>query len=327
MNIVIVGLGSMGRRRLRLLRQHAPQHALYGVDIKKERRELLEQEFNLQTFENIHEALESCDLDSAIICSSPIAHADQITNCLKAGLHVFTELNVVADGYERNIQLANHEGKVLFQSATLLYRQEIETIRNMVSQTARCLYTYHVGQYLPDWHPWENYQDYFVAEVRTNACREIFCVQLPWLIDVFGEVEDINVQCTSISSLPLKYDDTYVINLLHKTGHIGSLVVDVVAREPICSLRVSSEDLLLSWQGNPNSLRRYDIETMQWKDIATYASYSTQQNYQATIIEDAYWAELECFFQEISGKPCTRYTMQEDAVTLELIDRIEGALS
>ena len=42
-------------------------------------------------------------------------------------------------------------------------------------------YIYHIGQYLPDWHPWENYKNFFVGDKRTGGVREIFGIDLPWL--------------------------------------------------------------------------------------------------------------------------------------------------
>ncbi len=55
-------------------------------------------------------------------------------------------------------------------------------------------YTYHVGQYLPDWHPWEDIKDFFVNDKRTNGNREILVRELPWLTETFGEVIDFKVE-------------------------------------------------------------------------------------------------------------------------------------
>ena len=38
MNIVVVGLGSMGKRRMRLIRALYPEYALFGVDAREDRR-------------------------------------------------------------------------------------------------------------------------------------------------------------------------------------------------------------------------------------------------------------------------------------------------
>ena len=40
----------------------------------------------------------------AFVCTSPLSHSAVISECIKKGLHIFTELNLVADGYLENIK-------------------------------------------------------------------------------------------------------------------------------------------------------------------------------------------------------------------------------
>lgn len=99
------------------------------------------------------------------------------------------------------------KGKVLFLSSTLLYRAEMLKIKEETNKIAGQInYIYHVGQYLPDWHPWENFKDYFVADKRTNGCRELFAIELPWLIDAFGKIKQTTAMKSKMSSLDIDYN-------------------------------------------------------------------------------------------------------------------------
>ena len=154
MKILVVGLGSMGRRIIRLLKKIESDIQIVGVDSKIERCERAEKEFGIDTCLNLAEAFETKTPDLVVISPSPHSHAAIIKESLMAGCHVFTELNLVADGYEENIKLANDLKKTLFLSSTFLYRDEIQYIENQVKHSSgRLNYIYHVGQYLPDWHP------------------------------------------------------------------------------------------------------------------------------------------------------------------------------
>ena len=53
MNVLVIGLGSMGKRRIRLISEMYPMYDLYGVDNRKDRREEVEKRFNIKTFQNI----------------------------------------------------------------------------------------------------------------------------------------------------------------------------------------------------------------------------------------------------------------------------------
>ena len=149
MNIVVIGLGSMGRRRIRLIKQYNDSYKIIGVDLNKERRIISESKFGIETSDNLKGVIKKHNLNSAIICTSPLSHSKLISLCLDNNLHVFTELNLVTDGYDENIQLAEEKNRVLFLSSTFLYRAEIKQINKLVKMQDKMLnYIYHIGQYL-----------------------------------------------------------------------------------------------------------------------------------------------------------------------------------
>ena len=116
-----------------------------------------------------------CRFDAALVCTAPITHAKIIGELLDAGLPVFTELNLVDDGYDELTAKAREKGLPLFLSSTMLYRAETQYIKAQVAAFKKPVnYIYHIGQYLPDWHPWENYKNFFVGDKRTGGVREIF---------------------------------------------------------------------------------------------------------------------------------------------------------
>ena len=217
MKLLIVGLGSMGKRRARLIRGIDEAIRLAGVDSAPARRqEALDLGLVGAAYPDLPAALDAFAPDAALVCTAPLAHADLITRLLTAGLPVFTELNLVADGYDRNLALAAEKGVPLFLSSTMLYRRETRYIKQQVADFGKPVhYIYHIGQYLPDWHPWENYRNFFVGDARTGGVREILGIDLPWLLDAFGEVEQMSVQTDSISGLGLPYPDCATLLLRH----------------------------------------------------------------------------------------------------------------
>ena len=204
MEIIVVGLGSMGQRRVRLLKQIANQYKIIGIDNQVVRRQQAEKEFGIITMENLKMAVESTQANVVIVSASPLAHGNIINEALKLSCHVFSELNLVDDMYEENITLAKEKNKVLFLSSTFLYREEIKYIKECIEKNKGLInYNYHTGQYLKDWHPWESIQDYFVANKRTNGCRELFAIELPWLIKVFGDIQSFEL--SKFLNIPYKY--------------------------------------------------------------------------------------------------------------------------
>lgn len=325
MNVVVIGLGSMGRRRIRLINQYNNSYKVIGVDINKDRRMTFESEFGIETRGSLEEALKNNRLDCAFICSSPISHSKFISLCLLNNLHVFSELNLVADGYDENIILAEEKNRVLFLSSTFLYRTEINEIDKLIKkENMKLNYFYHVGQYLPDWHPWENYQDYFVGSKRTNGCREILAIELPWLVKVFGHVKDIVVKKSKISALNIEYNDNYMIIMEHESGHRGMFAVDIVSRKAVRNLEIISENIYLAWDGSADGLRVMNIEKKKEEKMQLYEKVDQLKQYSKYIVENAYYNEIETFFETISGHAKPMYNFNDDKVILGLIDRIEA---
>ncbi len=323
MNILVIGLGSMGKRRIRLIKEIVPDFKIYGVDNKEERRNEAHELYGINCMESLSQAAETVNIDTAFVCTSPLSHSKIISECLSHKWNVFTELNLVSDGYEHNIKLAKDNNCKLFLSSTFLYREELAYIRNWIDNNFKWNYIYHVGQYLPDWHPWENYKDFFVGDRRTNGCRELMAIELPWIIKTFGKISDYHVISDKMTTLDINYRDNYFIQISHENGNKGMLVIDVVSPVAVRRLEVYGERKYFRWNGTPDSLYEYDAESGQLRKVALKEDQEHEAGYSEFIVENAYRNELKEFFNVvISGKEPV-YGFEQDMETLKLIDSME----
>ena len=325
MKLLIVGLGSMGKRRARLARGMDASIEISGVDTTESRRTEAEG-LGITAYASIGEAVAAEQFDAALVCTAPITHAAIISELLDAGLPVFTELNLVSDGYEENMKKAEEKGLPLFLSSTMLYRGETQYIKQQVEAFAKPVnYIYHIGQYLPDWHPWENYKNFFVGDKRTGGVREIFGIDLPWLLDTFGPVKSLHVEKDKISQLEVDYPDSYFVTLRHENGVKGMLAVDVVSPKAVRNFECFGEGLHLFWEGNPKSLYTFDHDKGEKLPVNTYESFEHDSRYSDNIVENAYVDELANFFAVLKGNEQPRYSFEKDLETIRLIEAIEEA--
>lgn len=325
MNIIVIGLGSMGKRRIRLMREHK-EVELFGIDSQESRCAEVKEKFGITCYNSIDEACKVQNIDAAIISTSPLSHASIIKECLEHNLHVFTEINLVQDGYNENIALAKEKGKVLFLSSTFLYRKETQTIIEKVHE-AKCPlnYIYHVGQYLPDWHPWESYNNYFIGNPKTNGCREIMAIDLPWIVTAFSAIKDVKVMKSKNTELNIKYNDNYLLMLVHENGTKGVFAVDVVSRKPYRHIDVYGEHLQLSWNGTADSLNQYDIENKQDINISLEDASEHIEGYAAFVTENPYREELNAYLKQISdSNSVPAWNFEKDKIVLDWIDKIEA---
>lgn len=327
MKIVVIGLGSMGRRRIRLIKSLNQEHEIVGVDLSDTRKEQAYQELGILSYSDLATAIKSFSPECAFICTSPASHGEIAIQCLNYGLNIFTEINLLSDWYEKALKIAEEKKLKMFLSSTFLYRKEIEYIKDNIKGNV-VNYIYHTGQYLPDWHPWEDYRKFFVGDKRTNGCREIFAIELPWIIETFGEIESFHVEKSKMSTLEINYDDNYIVVFKHKNGNKGVFCLDVLARKAIRSLEVLSENIHMFWNGTPDSLTQYNVKTGNMDSINLYSDITKDERYCANIIENAYTDEILDFFNSVSQNtlsPCTeKYSFAQDFKVLNLIDKIEG---
>ena len=296
-----------------------------GVDNSRARREESRELFSIETRASVEEAAAEFSPAAGIVCSPPLTHAEITKTLLSKGMHVFSEINLVDDGYDENMALAKKKGLVLFLSSTPMYRKEIEYITEVALGQSKLCYRYHVGQYLPDWHPWEEYTDFFVSDRRTNGCRELFAIELPWMVNAFGEVESFHAKAKRLSGLSIDFPDCFLVTLRHKGGVTGQLMVDIVSRKAVRELELIAEDIYLRWSGAPDSLYHYDVKTKENRNIACYDSVLQDKRYSGNIIENAYAEELTAFFGLINGVGAPRHTFEADMGIIALLDAIEGA--
>ncbi len=322
MKLLIVGLGSMGKRRAALAAGLG--HSLAGVDSAAERRQQAQQ-LGIEPYETLSEAIAAGGYDAAFVCTAPLSHAAITLQLLKAGIPVFSELNLVADGSSEIMALAKQSGTPLFLSNTMLYRGEIEHIGKRVKEFAKPVnYIYHIGQYLPDWHPWENYKDFFVGDARTGGIREIMAIELPWLTTVFGAAVPVGVQKGSISSLELAYPDSWFVMLQHENNAKGVLAMDVVSPKAVRNFEAYGDGLHLFWEGNPAALYEYDADTKQKQQVNTYGHYQQDSRYSDNIVENAYLDEMLNFFAMLNGEAQPRWSFEKDQKVIELMEAIEA---
>ena len=319
MNIAVVGLGSMGKRRIRLMKEIYPDFNIVGVDGREDRRAEATDQFGINCSDQLSNV--DCNLDCAFVCTSPLSHNVIIRDALSRGLHVFTELNLVVDGYDENIKLAADKKLSLFLSSTFLYREEIRYIMGKVTG-GKWNYIYHIGQYLPDWHPWESFKDFFLGDKRTNGCREIMAIELPWLTRSFGDVDEITVRSDKMTDLNIDYKDNFIVQINHQNGNKGILIVDVVSPVAVRKLEIYKENEYLSWGGTPESLSEYDKETKELKPVVLSEATEHMSGYRAFVIENAYMNEIKEFFDVVLKGKTPLYGFEQDKKILDLIDSI-----
>lgn len=321
MKFLVVGLGSMGKRRIRNL-QRLKAGEIIGFDLRGDRRKEAEEKYGIKTFGDLKKAM-ATDPDALVISTPPDLHMKYAMIAAKNNKHFFTEASVVDEGMDELITLCKDKKIVVAPSCTMRFNPSVQKIKELVETSAvgkPLTFTYHSGQYLPDWHPWEDYRKFYVARKKTGAAREIVPFELVWLTWVFGEIDEISCFKGKVSSLDVEIDDVYQIILKFKSGVLGHMLIDVVSRVPYRVFRLMGEEGVVAWDWSKKKVEVFTAKDKRWKEFLVEEG-GPERGYIAG--EKMYVDEMNRFLKAIKGEEKYPYTFEEDREILGLLHAAE----
>ena len=321
MKFLIVGLGSMGKRRIRNLR-HLQAEDIVGFDSRSDRREEAENGLDITTFASFEDAM-AIRPDVMVISTPPDAHMPYAKVAAKNGLHFFTEINLVADGMDEVIELSRGKDFLAAPSCTARFEPMIQFIKRTVDsgEIGKVLaFTCHSGQYLADWHPWEDYRTFFAAKRNTGACRELMAFELGWLTWVQGPVQAVSCFKGKLTDLEADIDDVYHVSFRFSSGVLGHLMVDAISRVPYKTGRFLGEQGVIEWSWSEKEVRVFPNNREGW---GTYHPPEEHVEAGYSYGETMYIKEMEHFLRAARGETEYMYTFAEEKQGLDVIEAAE----
>jgi len=325
MKFLIIGLGSMGKRRIRCLKSLGYE-SIVSYDLREDRKNEVMGKYEVDVIRNIDSATLN-KIDAIIISTPPDKHNEYIRLAIENKKPTFVEASVILEELEELNNLAKKLGVFIAPSCTMKFHPAIRDIKNIVisRQYGKVTnFTYHSGQYLPDWHPWENVQDFYVGRKETGGCREIVPFELTWIVDIMGFPTKFTGFYGKTMDVGADIEDTYVISLDFGGAYVN-LTVDITSRYATRSLLMNMERGQILWRWDDNVIKLYDAINQKWFHY-DYPEGQTVEGYNKNIIEDMYTEEIKSFINAVEGKSTFPNSLDEDIQVLKLLYRLEGKL-
>lgn len=251
MKFIICGLGSIGRRHLRnllalgetdihLYRTHQgtlPDDELAGFPIYTDFNQALDQ----------HPA--------AVIISNPTAlHLDLAIPAAQAGCSIFME-KPVSHSMER---IPDLEQALIDGGGTMLvgyqfrFNPGLRVVAEALQegQIGRTLSARaHWGEFLPGWHPWEDYRrSYSARQDLGGGVILTLSHTIDYLTWFFGKASDCWAFTSDSGQLELQgVEDTAEIGLRYHSGVLGSLHMDFLQQPPAHFLEITGTQGMIRW--------------------------------------------------------------------------------
>ncbi|MFQ5456319.1 MAG: aminotransferase class III-fold pyridoxal phosphate-dependent enzyme, partial [Nitrospirota bacterium] len=323
MKILQIGAGSMGKRRIRNLFALGFKDVI-GFDLREDRRNEVAERYHISTIDKLTPDILS-ERDIFIISTPPDRHLEYMWLAVQHGKPAFVEASVIKKGIDDLLRTSKEKNILIAPSCTFRFHPSIKVIKEIVSTGKYgkiSNFIYYMGQYLPDWHPWENIKDFYAGKRETSASREMVPFELTWLLDITGMPEEVFSLYGKTHDMGVDIDDTYNINLRFD-GFLGTMAVDVVSRFATRSLILNLEMAQIRWNWEEKVVKLYDADKGNWIYFYEPEGQRIEDGYNKNIIEEMYVEEINTFINAVRGIKPFPNTLYDDINILTILEKAE----
>ncbi len=315
-HVLIVGAGSVGRRHARNLA--ALGCTISAVDPRADRlREASSEVAVVGCYETVEEAfhVDRRSLTAVVIASPPRVHVDQALLALKAGLPVLLEKPVSPDleSCRKLERAARTASAPVLLGYTWRWWPPIADVKRLLA--AKTIGTvrhvrFVMSAHLADWHPWERYQDFFMASREQGGgalLDESHWVDLALMF--FGSPTSVTARVEKISDLEIETDDNVDMLLGYDNGLRISLHLDLYGRPHDKTIRFSGDQGTILWTADPNRVSVAHDAAGPWQET----NYTCGRN-------DMFVAVAQEFLRVAAGKRKASCTLADGTAVLRVLE-------
>jgi len=272
-HILVFGVGSVGKRHMENLKELGCH--LSGFDPRADRLKEIDAKLNI---ENCFQSYDEIDghweeFDGVVVASPPKFHLEQCELAVQAGLPVFLE-KPLARSFNEGVDLLNIFRAIpdsrLLLGYTYRWWEPLRKFRDWIQndKVGKPLHAKFVmSAHLADWHPWERYQDFFMASQDLGGGALLdeshFIDLMLWF---FGMPESLYSRVEKLSNLEIETDDNVDILLVYKSGLRVSIHLDLYGRPHEKYILVTGDGCSAQWSFSPNHVRFSNSMEQKWEE-------------------------------------------------------------
>lgn len=323
--LLVVGLGSIGRRHARVARCVRP-----GLEVAAWRHRATAEPLPTDVASvvwSLDDAL-AFRPDAAVIASPASHHIEAARALAEAGVHLLVEKPIAAhpDGVEELIAECARRNLVLMTGYNLRFLPSLQRLRALIN--AGVIGTVlsvraEAGQYLPSWRPDTDYRTSVSAQAALGGGVLLeLSHEFDYLRWLFGEVAWVQARVSRQSALEIDVEDTAHVVIGFVASPVGSKVVasvslDLIRHDATRSCTVIGADGTLRWTAQSGVVEVFHAGAAGWEQLSA-----------DPVDRDAsYFAEWVSFLSCIEQRAPIAVTGVDGLAALKLVDAARQSAS
>lgn len=312
MKFLIAGLGSIGRRHLRHLTALGERDILL---YRTHRSTLPDEELRDYPVETDLRAALAHNPDAVIVSNPTAMHLDVAIPAAEAGCHILLE-KPVSHTLERLDDLqaaAEASGARVLVGFQFRYHPGLMQISEILrsGQLGRPLsFRAHWGEFLPGWHPWEDYRTGYSARKALGGGVILTLTHpLDYLHWLLGEVGQVWAFREKVSDLEIDVEDSAEIGLKFSNRVLGSVHLNYTQRPPRHQLEIVCAGGTIRWDHAGTALQVYQAAEDVWTEFPVPEGFGR---------DDLFRAQMAHFLRVINGDEAPRCSLADGEMALRL---------
>jgi predicted dehydrogenase len=257
MKFLIAGFGSIGRRHFRNLK------ALGEKDIllyRTGRSQLDDAELAGHVVERDLAAALAHKPDAVIVANPTALHLDVSIPAAQAGCHILLEKPISHSlaGVDELADVAKASGSRILVGFQFRFHPSLQQAAQIIQSgelgaplSARA----HWGEYLPNWHPYEDFRGSYAARADLGGGVVLtLCHPFDYLRWLLGEVDSVWGSLARSSELAIEVESQAEIGLEFSSGALASVHLDYLQRPGGHWLQIVCANGTLNWDAASGTL-------------------------------------------------------------------------
>ncbi len=172
----------------------------------------------------------------------------------------------------------------------------------------------HWGEYLPAWHPWEDYRQSYSAKKRLGG-GVVLTLSHPldyihWLL---GDVQSLWSFITKVPTLEIETEAVAEIGLRFQKGVVASIHLNYIQQPPAHTLTLIGDQGTIIWDNAIGSVELYKRESSSWQTFPPPAGFDRN---------DMFLAEMQHFIESVQNKNAPKCTLEDGIYTQKLVNAV-----
>jgi predicted dehydrogenase len=309
----VAGCGSIGKRHIKnLLALEAG--TVLAFDVQAERRREVGAALGVETLATIDEVW-AREPDVLLVTVPTALHMPLALAAAQRAIHLFIEKPLASrwEGVERLLASVWERDLVSLVGCNLRFHPGLARVKQLLDENAvgrPIAARVEVGQYLPDWHPWEDYRRGYSARAELGGGVILDAIhELDYIRWLMGEVTGAVCLAGKLSDLEIDTEDTAALLLRFGNGAIGEVHLDYVQRAYSRTCQIIGTEGTIHWDYAAGQVRWYSAHARQWNDWCNPPGWDANQ---------MYLDEMKHFLACLAGEAKSQLDVAEAARVLRI---------